>query len=120
MAEHNETGHAGEKLAIGFLKKEGFSILNTNWRFRKAEVDIIAEKGNEIIFIEVKTRSTANFGEPELFVNKKKQQLMVLAANEYMQQKNENYEARFDVIGIILSNGKFEIHHIEEAFYPVA
>ena len=118
MAEHNEKGHAGEKLAVQFLEKEGYNILETNWRFRKAEVDIIAEKDEYIIFVEVKTRSTNNFGEPELFVKKKKQQMMILGADEYMKNVSDDKEGRFDVIGVILSNGKYKIHHIEEAFYP--
>ena len=118
MADHNEKGHAGEKLAVQFLKKEGYQILETNWRFRKAEIDIIAQKDEYILFVEVKTRSTTNFGSPELFVDRKKQQLIIIAANAYLQEKGIDKEGRFDIVGVLLTKGKYEIRHIEEAFYP--
>ena len=64
MAEHNELGKIGEELAVDFLTEKGYEILETNWTFQKAEVDIIAQKGNVLAIVEVKTRSSSDFGSP--------------------------------------------------------
>lgn len=118
MAEHNQLGKQGEQKAIAFLKKNQFEILETNWRWQKAEVDIIACKDNTIIFIEVKTRSTSFFGEPEEQVTLKKQQLLAEAADYYINHHNLNLPVRFDIISIIKEKNTFTLRHIEDAFYP--
>ena len=82
MASHNELGKLGEELAIDYLKKDGYSILNTNWTFQKAEIDIIAQKENILAIVEVKTRSSLEFGLPQDFVTPKKIQLLVKAVDE--------------------------------------
>ena len=84
MAEHNDLGKLGEELAVDFLEKNGYEILETNWTFQKAEVDIIALKNNVLAVIEVKTRSSIDFGLPQEFVKPKKIQLLVKAINEYV------------------------------------
>ncbi len=117
MAEHNELGKLGEELAIEFLQKKGYSILETNWTFQKAEIDIIAQKDNILAVVEVKTRSSVDFGLPQDFVNPKKMQLLVKAANEYVVQNDLDVEVRFDIIAIHKEKQKFNIEHIEEAFY---
>lgn len=117
MAEHNELGKLGEELAVEFLKKEGYEILETNWRFDKAEIDIIAIKANVLAIVEVKTRSSLDFGLPQDFVKPKKIQLLVKAANEYVTQNDLDVEIRFDIIAIEKENKKFHIEHIKEAFY---
>jgi putative endonuclease len=71
-----------------------------------------------LVIVEVKTRSTNAFGEPEIAVTKQKQKFLIRAAQNYIQQKNINEECRFDIISIIAKNGKNIIHHIEDAFYP--
>ena len=71
MAKHNELGKEGELIAFMFLQKESFHILKTNWRYQKAEVDIIAQKDGFLVFVEVKTRSSKKFGKPEEAINKK-------------------------------------------------
>jgi putative endonuclease len=81
MAEHNDLGKQGEALAVEFLQKNGYTILETNWTFQKAEVDIIARKNNVLAVVEVKTRSSIDFGLPQDFVNPKKIQLLVKAIN---------------------------------------
>ena len=116
MSEHYELGKKGEQLAVDYLTKEGYKIEERNWRFQKAEIDIIASKQETIISIEVKTRSSKDFGNPQDFVNSKKIKLMVLAMNEYVLMKNLDIEVRFDIIAIIKIKEEFDINHIKDAF----
>ena len=116
MAQHNELGKKGEQLAIEYLIKKGYTIRDKNWRFQKAEVDIIAQKENILAVVEVKTRSTDYFGNPQDFVNPKKIKLLVTAINEYVISKNLDLEVRFDIIGIIKTKKETKIEHIEDAF----
>jgi putative endonuclease len=118
MAEHNELGKSGEEVALDYLGKKGFSILEKNWRHNKDEVDLIAKHKDYLVIIEVKTRSTLYFGEPQIFVNKKKQDFMIRAANAYIHKNDIDLETRFDIISVILSGNKVSIKHIEDAFYP--
>ena len=90
MAEHNELGKLGEELAVEFLQKNGYDILETNWVFQKAEIDIIAQKENILAIVEVKTRSSIDFGLPQDFVKPKKIQLLVKAINEYLIKNDYN------------------------------
>ncbi|WP_233882980.1 YraN family protein [Tenacibaculum piscium] len=116
MAQHNELGEKGEQLAIEYLEKNGYKILEKNYRYKKAEVDIIAEKEAVLVVVEVKTRSSTYFGNPQDFVNPKKIKLLVYAMNHYVHQKNIDLEIRFDIIGILQTNNTFKIEHIEDAF----
>lgn len=117
MAEHNELGKLGEELAVEYLQKEGYEILETNWVFQKAEIDIIAKKGEIIAVIEVKTRSSIDFGLPQDFVNPKKIQLLVKAINEYIISNDLDAEVRFDIISIQKIEKNFKIEHLIDAFY---
>ena len=127
MAEHNELGKLGEELAVAFLQKAGYEILETNWTFQKAEIDIIAQKENVLAIVEVKTRSSIDFGLPQDFVKHKKIQLLVKAVNEYVISNNLDVEVRFDIIAITASvqpsvSGHkkekiFDMEHLEDAFY---
>ena len=116
MAEHYELGKKGEQLAIDYLIKQGYKIVERNWRFQKAEIDIIARKEETLISVEVKTRSTNDFGNPQDFVNPKKIKLMVLAMNEYVLKKDLNVEVRFDIVAITKNKGSFNIEHLGDAF----
>ena len=116
MAIHNELGEKGEQLAVEFLQKNNFKILERNWRFKKAEVDIIALKNDILAVIEVKTRSSNYFGNPQDFVNQKKIQLLVEAINEYVIFKELDVEVRFDIIAILKNKDNFNIEHLEDAF----
>ena len=118
MAEHNELGKEGEILARNFLVKNGYTILDLNYRFKHLEIDIICEKDNLLVVVEVKTRSYDDVVKPELTVTPSKQKQIIKAANEYIQSNEIDLETRFDVIGIILNSKKQEINHIEDAFYP--
>jgi putative endonuclease len=117
MAEHNDLGKQGEALAVEFLQKNGYTILETNWTFQKAEVDIIACKNNVLAVVEVKTRSSIDFGLPQDFVNPKKIQLLVKAINEYVVQQDFDIDVRFDIIAIHKDVQKLHIEHLEDAFY---
>ena len=118
MAEHNNTGKKGEEMAATFLREKGMTILETNWRFGYLEADIIAKFEKTLVVIEVKTRKSNYFGEPESFVTKQKQKNLIKAANEYIERKNLDLEVRFDIISIVL-NDYNAIKHIEDAFYPL-
>lgn len=117
MAEHNDLGKFGEELAVDFLEKNGYEILETNWVFDKAEIDIIAQKENILAVVEVKTRSSVDFGLPQEFVKPRKIQLLLKAVNEYVIQHDLDVEVRFDIIAIHKEKTDFVIEHIEEAFY---
>ena len=119
MAKHLETGKKGEAIAAEFLAGQGFQILETNWRHRRLEVDLIAMDGKVLVFVEVKTRSSAFFGQPEEFVDKKKEELLARAAAEYMHQINHDWAIRFDVVSILLKNETdWEVKHLRDAFFP--
>ncbi|WP_117883917.1 YraN family protein [Aureibaculum luteum] len=117
MADHNELGKKGEELAIAYLKKNGYKIRDINYRYLKAEIDIIAQKDDVLAIVEVKTRSTRDFGLPQDFVNQKKIKLLVMAADHYVVSKDLDVNVRFDIIAIINDKNKFEIEHLEDAFY---
>lgn len=117
MAHHNELGKKGEQLAVNFLLQHGYSIAIRNYRFDKAEVDIIARKESVLAVIEVKTRSSLDFGNPEDFVKPKQIQRLVKAVNEYVISNNLDVEVRFDIIAIAKQGKSFNIEHLENAFY---
>ncbi len=117
MAKHNELGKLGEELAVEYLQKNGYEILETNWTFQKAEIDIIAKKENTLAIVEVKTRSSLEFGLPQDFVKPKKIQLLVKAVNEYVVSKDMDIEVRFDIIAIHKEGKSFVIEHLIDAFY---
>ena len=117
MAQHNELGKKGEELAVGFLLKNGYKILERNYIFQKAEVDIIARKEDTLAVVEVKTRSTNYFGNPEDFLKPEQIKNLVKAVNEYVTVYDLDVEVRFDIISIIKEKQGFNIEHLENAFY---
>ena len=117
MAQHNELGKKGEQLAVDFLLKNNYDILERNYRFDKAEVDIIAQKDDIIAIIEVKTRSSIDFGNPQDFVKPKQIKNLVKAVDAYITENDLDVEARFDIVAIVKENSKFQIEHLENAFY---
>lgn len=119
MAQHNDTGKLGEHLAQEHLIQHGYAILETNWRKGKYEVDIIAYKEGLIVFIEVKTRSRLDYGDPELFVTRAKQQAYVRMADNYVIQHNRDEEVRFDIISVYIDSNKYSINHLEDAFSAI-
>jgi len=117
MADHNKLGKKGEALALKMLSDKGYEILETNWRHKRDEIDIIALDGNEIVIVEVKTRSTDFFGDPEDSIDKLKMKRLVRATEEYLGQNSIENECRYDIVSIIINN-KINIRHIKDAFYP--
>jgi putative endonuclease len=119
MAQHLDLGRRGESLAKTFLESLGYEILDENWTHGKAEVDLIAYKDKIIIFTEVKTRTGNGFGEPEDFVDRRKQKLLADAADEYIYLMDHQGEVRFDIISILFErNDNYTLKHIEDAFWP--
>ncbi len=119
MAEHNEIGAAGEQLAFKYLRTKGYEILDRNWRYRKHELDIVARDGKYVVIVEVKTRSSDLYGQPEEAVKPGKRGKLIKAANAYIAELPGELTLRFDIISVILHpSGKPYIHHIEDAFYP--
>jgi putative endonuclease len=112
----NTLGRESEKRAKEFLEAKGYTILETNWRHLKLEIDLIARQSDTIVFVEVKFRKNDEFGEPELFVNRKKQNFIIKAANAYIESHAIQYESRFDIVA--LSKKRNEIIHLEGAFFP--
>ncbi|MBN4070189.1 YraN family protein [Olleya sp. AH-315-F22] len=117
MAKHNKLGKKGEQLAVDYLIKKGYTIVQRNYRFQKAEVDIIAQLKDTLAIVEVKTRSTADFGNPQDFVKPKQIQRLVKAVDEYVIVNKLDVEVRFDIIAIVKEGKSFNIEHLEDAFY---
>ncbi|CAM3653313.1 YraN family protein [Flavobacterium saliperosum] len=117
MAEHNDLGKLGEELAVDFLQKEGYEIVERNWIFQKAEVDIIAQKENVLAIVEVKTRSSIDFGDPQDFVNSKKIKLLVKAVDEYVSRSELDLTVRFDIVAVSKDATIYKIEHLQDAFY---
>ena len=107
-------GIIGEKIAQGYLINKKYEILETNFYAKTGEIDIIAKKNNNIIFIEVKTRSNLKFGTPAMAVNSNKKKHIKSAAKTYIYlNKLFKYDIRFDVIEVFINDGKCKINHIE-------
>jgi putative endonuclease len=117
MANHNDFGKKAEDLAVEFLRKNGYIILVRNFRFQKAEIDIIAERDHQIVIVEVKARSTDAFMLPQEAVTKTKIKSIVSAANHYMEEFDKHQEVRFDIITVLPDERKnLMIEHIIDAF----
>lgn len=99
--ERRDLGERGEALAWNFLRKQGYSLLEKNYRTRWGEIDIVARQEGAVVFLEVKTRRNQLFGAPEEAVNWRKRQKLVQLAQGYLQTKGlENQPARFDILSV--------------------
>jgi putative endonuclease len=116
MAQHNELGKKGEQLAVDFLQKRGYKILERNYRYQKAEIDIIARLNDTLCAVEVKTRSTPDFGNPQDFVKPKQIQQLVKAIDFYVIENDLDVEVRFDIVAIIKNKLGSKIEFFENAF----
>ena len=116
VPEHLLTGIWGEELAIASLREKGYAILERDWHSGHRDIDVIAQKGATIVFVEVKTRSSRDFIEPVMAVNRQKQRNLLLAINHYLQYKRINSAYRFDVITVVGTPDSLspEIEHIED------
>ena len=119
MAKHLDLGRRGESLAKAFMEQAGYEIMDENWTFGRAEIDLVAFKDGVIIFTEVKTRTGNRFGEPEDFVDARKQKLLISAADEYIYLMNHQGEVRFDIVAVLFDKqNNYTLKHIEDAFWP--
>jgi putative endonuclease len=114
MSDKIETGSKGENMAAEFLKAKGFDIVARNYRYKRAEIDLIVRRDDWLLFVEVKTRSSSAYGEPEEFVDETKIRLMYFAAEEYIFRTDWHGHVRFDIISIKLGPEP-EIVHFEDA-----
>ncbi|HLU50663.1 MAG TPA: YraN family protein [Flavobacteriaceae bacterium] len=117
MAYHNELGKVGEELAAQHLQEKGYTILERNYQFQKAEIDIIAQKDDLMVCVEVKTRNSDFFGDPQSFVTPGKIKQLVKAMNHYLEENEISLETRFDIVAVLKNNNFEQITHYPDAFY---
>jgi len=113
-------GRQGEDLAVEFLTEEGYEILERNWRFKHIEVDIIARDNDQLVIVEVKSRSGNTWGEPSTAVDIRKQRSLIFAAERYIFSRNIDLDVRFDIVSIIMDQGRTVLEHIKDAFRAIA
>lgn len=109
-------GAFGESKAVEFLKQQGHEIVQTNYRNLRAEVDIISKDGDDLVFTEVKTRQTAEIGEPWMAVTRKKQKQIIKCAHQYVVSKDLDVNVRFDIVSIVHNSYGTRLEHIPRAF----
>ena len=115
MAAHNELGKWGEDAAAEYLQQKGLTILERDWHSGHRDIDIIAQDGDTIVFVEVKTRRNRMFTDPEQAVDYRKRQNLLAAMNHYVKYKRLDHELRFDILTVVgAEEGKLEIEHIED------
>lgn len=119
MNEKQALGKWGEIEAIRILKEEGLEVIEANWTFLHLEIDIVAKDGDKLVIVEVKTRGTNEYGEPEMFVTRAKQKKLIRATNWYMEHKQLRNEVRFDVIGIVRNWDGMMTNYVKDAFSAV-
>jgi len=116
MSDKIKTGNKGENLAADFLQKKGYEIVARNYRYKHAEIDLIVRQKNLFVFVEVKTRSSSSFGEPEAFVDTKKAAKIFEGAEQYIHEANWNGNIRFDIVSV-KTGAEPEIVHFEDAMH---
>lgn len=117
MGQHNEFGKEGEQIAADFLLKKGYTIAYRNYRYLKGEIDIIAQKDGVVAIVEVRSRRSDAIIPIAETVTQKKIQLLVRTADYYIVSNDINAEVRFDIITILKNSKRFDIEHLENAFY---
>jgi putative endonuclease len=118
LSWNKTTGNKGEQLAADYLSTKGYTVIERNWRFRYAEVDIIAEKNNRLHFLEIKTRTSDKFGKPEESMSYKKMKMLKIAAEEYQYKYPQWKYLQFDVLAITIMNGMpTEYFLIEDVYF---
>jgi len=119
MTKQQEIGKQGEEIAAQYLIDSGYTILERNWRFSRAEIDIIAKEKDVLIFVEVKSKSYTYYGAPEESISEYKENLIIDAAGRYMEMVNHDWEIRFDIISIVFDKlMDYHLNHFKDAFYP--
>ena len=118
MAFHNDLGARGEQIATEYLIRKGFRILERNWRYYKAEIDIIAIDNNELVIVEVKTRSVHYHADTDDLIGKRKLLQLYEAADRFVEVRNMEQEVRYDLVTVVIHGETWTIEHIPDAFYP--
>jgi putative endonuclease len=116
MRSKIDTGNKGENLAAEFLLQKGYELVARNYRYKHAEIDLIVKRNDVLVFVEVKTRSSTSFGEPEAFVDAKKAAKIFEGAEQYTYENNWNGNIRFDIVSV-KPGLKPEVVHFEDAFH---
>lgn len=115
---HNELGKWGEEYATLFLIKQGYTILDRNWVYERNEIDIVCQKeSNTLVVVEVKTRNSDFFGDPQEFVTPAKRKSIIKVTDAYILEKDLDVEVRFDIIAVLKNSKQESLEHIEDAFY---
>ncbi len=117
MDSRQDLGREGEDQAARYLEQQGMVILERNWRFGHKEIDMIAREGNNLVIVEVKTRTAPVRESPEQAIPREKRRLLISAANAYVRFNRISLDVRFDVVNIVFRQGKAELTHIRDAFY---
>jgi len=110
-------GKEGENLAVDYLLNKGYELLARNYRFKRAEVDVIVKKDKLLCFVEVKLRSSIEFGHPEDFVSENQKRLIIAAADNFVHEINWQDDIRFDIVALTQDGSKIEFMHFQDAFY---
>lgn len=116
--DNKKKGNWGEKKAAEFLQAQGYFIREMQWKALRFEIDLIAEIGNEIIFVEVKTRFSDAYGNPWEAVDTSKRRKVCASADQYIRMHQCDREPRFDIISVLHTEGTTKITHLKGAFYP--
>ncbi len=117
-AKHLELGKNGEELAIAYFLERGYTLVATNWRAGKYEIDLIVRDKKQLVVVEVKTRTSNALAEPETAVTREKQRMLIQAADIYVQRYRIPLEVRFDIVSVIIAGSRHRVKHITDAFYP--
>lgn len=118
MVSQREIGELAELHAKNYLLSLGYKILDTNWYHGHLELDIVAQDGEELVIVEVKSRNGIRYEHPSEAVTNAKMKRIVEAADAYILEKDLDYETRFDVVTVIFFGQNFELEHFKDAFYP--
>ncbi len=117
MNNKADLGREGELQASTYLENKGYAVLERNYRYKRSEIDLIVSKGDLLVFVEVKTKTSVNFGQPEIAIDEKKAAKVMEGAEHYIQSTNWKKNIRFDVISLVKNKDRFTIEHFEDAFY---
>lgn len=118
MAKHLILGQKGEDIAARYLESHGYTVMDRNWRSGHKELDLVVTDGRTVVFVEVKTRTSADYGDPWSFVDDRKIRRIVNSADAYIRFNCLDMDVRFDIVSITVQDGDFKVEHIEQAFYP--
>ncbi len=118
MAKHNLLGQKGEDIAARYLEQKGYTVQDRNWHCGHKDLDLVVTKDDTIVFVEVKTRTSTDWGDPQDFIDDRKIRRIVNSADAYLRFNQVDMDVRFDIVSIVAESGEFKVEHIEQAFFP--